>query len=384
MRLLRWIACLLGLVATTSLAQTWRQLPGAANDISVGPKGEVWVIGTDRAGNEYGIHRLDGGNWTKVPGSAVRIDVGPAGPWVINSGGGIYRWNGGGWDHIPGGARDIGIGANGEVWVIGGNVEPGGFGIYKWAGGGNWNKVPGSAVRIDVGPDGNPWVVTSGHAIYRYNGSAFVQVPGAASDIGIGANGQVYVVGTDQGVYRWNGSTWVRTTGILSEISVDHQGNPWGVNPGKQVFASSGSPQMPPAPPGPTGGLIPVFPPGTPEADMPRPGEFVPVIYARNTYGDRWVWITTYDLGKTRILDSGCVDPGKIRYWTGGYAYGSYYYLRAEVMTQKGCVGAKTCDTTGQINPNNSSLLGSGKGPSGLWWRVIPNGSNCYIDKGLY
>lgn len=30
-------------------------------------------------------------------------------------------------------AKDIGVGANGAVWVIGSNVEAGGYGIYRRA-----------------------------------------------------------------------------------------------------------------------------------------------------------------------------------------------------------------------------------------------------------
>jgi len=243
-------------LATAAFAQSlnWKQMPGSANDIGVGPTGEVWAIGTDGS-NEFGIHRFypvgsmppitaytvfpvkptPVAFWVKVPGSAVRIDVGPEGPWVVNAAGGIYKWNGRAWDHMPGEAVDVGVGADGSVWVIGRIPEPGGYGIYRWTGS-NWNKIPGSASRIDVDPRGNAWVVTSGNAIFRYDGTKFVPVPGAATDIGIGAEGSVFIVGTDGGVHKWNGSTWVKRDGGFTNISVDNAGRPWGVNASKQVW----------------------------------------------------------------------------------------------------------------------------------------------------
>lgn len=237
------------------LAQTvsWQAIPGTATDIGVGADGDAWVIGNDcDGGNNCGIYHLVNGNWSKVPGAARRIDVGPNGPWVANGSGGIYRWNGRAWDQMPGAAWDIGVGASGAVWVIGTVAEGGGYGIYRWnAARSNWDKIAGSAVRIDVDPKGNAWVVTGGNAIFRFNGSAFVQVPGAAIDIGIGGDGSVWIVGTDHGVSRWNGSGWTKTGGQLTNISVDGKGNPWGVNDAHNILASNWQPAIHETPPPP-------------------------------------------------------------------------------------------------------------------------------------
>jgi tectonin-like protein/necrosis inducing protein (NPP1) len=239
----RWLAAVLCGLAVSAWGQSmnWKLLPGAGNDIGVGPTGQAWVIGTDQSGNDYGIYRLDGAGWTKVPGGAVRIDVGPNGPWVVNSVGGIYSWNGGSWTLMPGAAKDVGIGANGTVWVIGTDKPaPNDYGIYRWAPAkNNWDKMPGWAVRIDVDPQGNAWVVNSTNNIFKWNGSAWQQMPGAALDVGIGSDGTVYIVGTDQGVYRWTGSTWEKKEGALTNISVDNKGNPWGVNAAKAIYAAS-------------------------------------------------------------------------------------------------------------------------------------------------
>jgi len=137
-----------------------------------------------------------------------------------------------GWSQLPGAAVDVGVGANGTAWAIGTTPEIGGYAIYRWNGSNNWEKIPGSALRIDVDPHGNAWVVTSGHAIFRYDGRQFVAVPGAANDVGIGADGSVWVIGNDAvgkdyGIYRWTGSTWARMPGAALRIDVDPHGMAW-------------------------------------------------------------------------------------------------------------------------------------------------------------
>jgi len=51
-------------------------------------------------------------------------------PWVVNSNGNIYSRASGNWQQLPGLAKDIGVGADGSVWVIGMDPEPGGYGIH--------------------------------------------------------------------------------------------------------------------------------------------------------------------------------------------------------------------------------------------------------------
>jgi hypothetical protein len=85
---------------------------------------------------------------------------------------------------------------------------------------------------------------------------------------------------------------------------------------------------------------------------------------------DKTVWITIYDLGKTRHLDYGCVAANGFRNWQSGtYLYGSFYYVRGEVKEGPNCGGRTLCDTTVQINPQSP-------GP------VIPGGSGYDIFKG--
>jgi len=110
--------------------------------------------------------------------------------------------------------------------------------------------------------------------------------------------------------------------------------------------------------------------------------------YTSNSFNDRTVWITIYDLGKTRQLDYGCVNAAGTRKWgSGGYAFGSFYYIRAEIMTEEGCKGAKVCDTTVQFNPQANL---TGKNESGLmydkpyntYWTIKGDGQGkCYWDQ---
>jgi hypothetical protein len=151
----------------------------------------------------------------------VRIDVGPSGPWVVNEYGGIYAWNDATQAFVqkPGAAREIGVGKNGSVWVIGTNAVPGGYGIYRWKDAEQtFESIPGGAVAIDVDPDGNAWVINDVGAIYRYDGTTFVQAPGRGHQVSIAWDGAVYVIGHDpeefgDGIYRWDGVTFHKVQG---------------------------------------------------------------------------------------------------------------------------------------------------------------------------
>jgi len=146
------------------------------------------------------------------------------------------------WQVLPGAARDIGIGGD-QVWVIGTNRVPGGYGIYHWNGSG-WEGMPGGAVAIDVDSNGFPWVINSAHNIFRWNGSSWDGLPGLARDIGIGADDSVWVIGTNRvpggyGIYQWNGSGWDYAPGGAVRIDVDSNGNPWVVNSAHNIYQGS-------------------------------------------------------------------------------------------------------------------------------------------------
>ena len=149
------------------------------------------------------------------------------------------------WVKRDGAARDVGVGADGSVWVIGTNVLPGGYGIWRRTGDA-WTAIPGASVRIDVAPDGNAWVVNSNDMIHRYNGSTWTLMPGAAKDVGVGANGHVWVIGTNvlpggYGIYRLTNGAWTAIPGAAVRIDVAPDGNAWVVNSYNQIYRYNGS-----------------------------------------------------------------------------------------------------------------------------------------------
>jgi hypothetical protein len=157
------------------VGNTWQQLPGKANDISIGANGLAWAIGTDPVGvgNDHGVYHWNGSTWINAGGGAATIAVGHDGaPWIVNSVHDIYHWIGNGWQQVPGAAFDLAIGANGAVWAIGTDVvgNSGDHGIYEWNGT-TWINAGGGGVGIAVAPDGTPWIVNSNHDIYRRVGN---------------------------------------------------------------------------------------------------------------------------------------------------------------------------------------------------------------------
>ena len=150
------------------------------------------------------------------------------------------------WRQVHGYAYDIAVGANGAVWVIGTDPQPGGYGIYRLDGFGGF-VADGGALRIDVEPDGRPWVVNFDHEIYRLGNDGFWQrMPGYALDIGIGADGSVWVA-YYEGVYRWNGFSWDNYGGSGSRIDVGPDGTPWVVGLSDRIYTltSTGWLQLP-------------------------------------------------------------------------------------------------------------------------------------------
>ena len=138
---------------------------------------------------------------------------------------------------VPGTASDIDVGVNGEVWLIGTDAVPGGFGIYKlgWDNAGRARiKVDGAAVRVAVDNDGEPWVVNSSGEIYRRQKNAWTGLQNVkARDIEIDNKGIVWIADSDGNVRRRNADgSWVTigTNMDAKRIAVDVIGVPWIIN----------------------------------------------------------------------------------------------------------------------------------------------------------
>jgi hypothetical protein len=111
-------------------------------------------------------------------------------------------------------------------------------------------------------------------------------------------------------------------------------------------------------------------------ADQPSPGTdpgLCEALRTINATGNR-IWVTVYDLGKTRHLDFGWVEPCSVRVWrSGSYACGSYYYVRAEVKDYY--LTRNVYDTTVQHNPQGLNY--------GSWVETLRRkGDNYYWEHG--
>lgn len=203
-------------------------------------KASVYVIGTNSVPGGFGIHKFNGMGWDPMPGGATEITVDSSGnPWVVNANHEIFRWAGSTWAKAPGSAMDI-AGGGKQVYVIGTNSVPGGFGIYRWTPSATWEKLPGGGVRIAVDSSGNPWVVNSANEIFRMVNGVWQKLPGAGLDIGAGGN-EVWVIGTNSvpggyGIYRFFQGGWQNKPGGAVRIDVDSTGVPWVVNSSNQIF----------------------------------------------------------------------------------------------------------------------------------------------------
>jgi hypothetical protein len=93
-------------------------------------------------------------------------------------------------------------------------------------------------------------------------------------------------------------------------------------------------------------------------AAMAQEFQYKGSVVTENKFANAYLWITIYDVGKTKQHDYGCVDAGKDRtwkqeayYWGHGAGKLGNVQVRGELMTQPGCKGVKLCDTTMETSP---------------------------------
>jgi hypothetical protein len=80
-RLILYLAFACFVASASAQPLTWTQLPGTATDLSVGPTGEAWIIGTD-----HGIYQWSGVSWARRDGTFDTVAADPRGqPWAINA-----------------------------------------------------------------------------------------------------------------------------------------------------------------------------------------------------------------------------------------------------------------------------------------------------------
>ncbi len=101
-------------------------------------------------------------------------------------------------------------------------------------------------------------------------------------------------------------------------------------------------------------------------------------VVTENKFANAYLWITIYDVGKTRQHDYGCVDAGKDRtwqqevyYWGHGAGKLGNLQVRGELMTEPGCKGVKLCDTTMETRPGRRlAFHRNASDPSNCYWSI--------------
>jgi hypothetical protein len=175
---LPWIVTFSGQIIRMNADGSTTTMPGAANDIGIGPAGGVWIIGTNSVGGGFAVWEWTGSSWITPPGggSGEEIDVASDNqPIVDNSGGHIFvRSSNGAWGEYSGLANDIGVGANGSssgfpgepggspLWVIGTNTFNNGDAVWNFFNG-TWQQSQFGASQIAVDSGGTPWVTAGGN-----------------------------------------------------------------------------------------------------------------------------------------------------------------------------------------------------------------------------
>ena len=231
--------------SSSSLPTGFRELPGRATDIAIGANGDAFIIGTDRVPGGYNIYQWNGKSWRSIKAGGVRIAVGPDGsPWIVNIANNVLHYVDNQWVSFPGTATDIGVGAGGDVYIIGTNRMPGGYGIYELGQKTKtWKQLPGGAVRIAVARNGIPWVVTDNGDVFLY-AKDWQQVTGIATDIGVGGvdDNHIWITRTNPGrsgfgLYEWSGSVWSPIGHGATNISVGPNGMVMFTNTEGKIFA---------------------------------------------------------------------------------------------------------------------------------------------------
>ena len=123
------------ILGTQCIPMYWQDTQILANDISIGPQGDVYVAAVDGHLYQYDIIK---NKYTKIKGdfdlgSISKVSVSNDGtPYVITASGSTYYLNlANKWIRLPGCASDIAVGNGGEVYKIGCDIRTNGYGIFR-------------------------------------------------------------------------------------------------------------------------------------------------------------------------------------------------------------------------------------------------------------
>ena len=265
------------------ISMNWFDTTFKANDIGVSSHGDVYAAGIDGHLYSYDMTR---NKWRKVKanfdlGSITRVAVAPDGtPYVVTGAGSTYYLSPTNiWVRLPGCASDIAIGRGGEVYKIGCDIRPNGYGIYRLFNNEEnelehkkhnrcirnnelcgecakinnestndmnkvyWFRLSGSGVRISVSPSGQPYIVNNSGMILSYEDSNWVPIltGGLARDITLTNDGEVFYIDLYHNIFRIvnrNGNVY-QLCGMGKTISAGPFSQPFIVGVDHSVYTSS-------------------------------------------------------------------------------------------------------------------------------------------------
>ena len=265
------------------ISMNWFDTTFKANDIGVSSHGDVYAAGIDGHLYSYDMTR---NKWRKVKanfdlGSITRVAVAPDGtPYVVTGAGSTYYLSPTNiWVRLPGCASDIAIGRGGEVYKIGCDIRPNGYGIYRLFNNEEnelehkkhnrcirnnelcgecakinnestndmnkvyWFRLSGSGVRISVSPSGQPYIVNNSGMILSYEDSNWVPIltGGLARDITLTNDGEVFYIDLYHNIFRIvnrNGNVY-QLCGMGKTISAGPFSQPFIVGVNHSVYTSS-------------------------------------------------------------------------------------------------------------------------------------------------
>jgi hypothetical protein len=212
-------------------AQPWIPVPGRADDLSIGSDGFVWIVDTARTiGN---IARWQDTAWLPMQAEGVParcIAAGPGGKlWFVSVAGQVYYLQDGRYVRALGNLSDIAAGADGSVYALGTDLQPGGRGVWRWTGA-SWNAMGKGAVDLAVDAAGQVWTVNdAGHIAMAPNGkNQFTDMPGEARAIAINGHHIWIILPDGTPAYR-KGNAWKKKKcpGAARALAVDTEGQPW-------------------------------------------------------------------------------------------------------------------------------------------------------------
>lgn len=237
--------------------RAWVQLPGKAQDISVGVRNSVFMVSPEHQPFRWNAAL---GTWGPLLAVAEQVAAGPDNkPWIVTPEGSIFTNDTGtpqktarastdlsvftkniAWRRVQGKAKVLSISAKGQAVALGPDGE-----VWQWKGKDQWQRLPGSFERIALAPSGLPMAVTAQGRIFSYRGSQWIEVPGQALDIAITPQGAIWILLPDGSPAYWDlAAGWVslNAPGNAVRLAVGSSNIPWVATRDGQVlsYASGG------------------------------------------------------------------------------------------------------------------------------------------------